>query len=101
MMGHVSAYAQERLERWANRRTTELLLLCAGAVPVLLIYAMYVVDTGATLSFETVAVPICLFAAFAAAHLAVRMLAPGADPAILYDAADGKPAGSRFCGKRG
>lgn len=83
MMGHVSAYAQERLERGANRRTTELLLLCAGAVPVLLIYAMYVVDTGATLSFETVAVPICLFAAFAAAHLAVRMLAPGADPAIL------------------
>ncbi|MBF0600179.1 peptidoglycan glycosyltransferase [Coriobacteriaceae bacterium] len=82
-MGHVSAYAQERLERGANRRTTELLLLCAGAVPVLLIYAMYVVDTGATLSFETVAVPICLFAAFAAAHLAVRMLAPGADPAIL------------------
>lgn len=77
MMGHVSAYAQERLERGANRRTTELLLLCAGAVPVLLIYAMYVVDTGATLSFETVAVPICLFAAFAAAHLAVRMLAPG------------------------
>lgn len=83
MMGHVSAYAQERLERGANRRTTELLLLCAGAVPVLLIYAMYVVDTGAALSFETVAVPICLFAAFAAAHLAVRMLAPGADPAIL------------------
>lgn len=83
MMGHVSAYAQERLERGVNRRTTELLLLCAGAVPVLLIYAMYVVDTGATLSFETVAVPICLFAAFAAAHLAVRMLAPGADPAIL------------------
>ena len=35
MMGHVSAYAQERLERGANRRTTELLLLCAGAVPVL------------------------------------------------------------------
>ncbi len=83
MMGHVSAYAQERLERGANRRTTELLLLCAGAVPVLLIYAMYVVDPGATLSYETVAVPICLFAAFAAAHLAVRMLAPGADPAIL------------------
>ena len=83
MMGHVSAYAQERLERGANRRTTELLLLCAGAVPVLLIYAMYVVDTGAALTFETVAVPICLFAAFAAAHLAVRMLAPGADPAIL------------------
>ncbi|WP_251158720.1 FtsW/RodA/SpoVE family cell cycle protein [Caniella muris] len=83
MMGHVSTYAQERLERGANRRTTELLLLCAGAVPVLLIYAMYVVDTGAALTFETVAVPICLFAAFAAAHLAVRMLAPGADPAIL------------------
>ncbi|MEY8437646.1 FtsW/RodA/SpoVE family cell cycle protein [Atopobiaceae bacterium 24-176] len=83
MMGRASAYAQERIERGANRRTTELLLLCAGAVPVLLIYAMYVVDTGAALTFETVAVPICLFAAFAAAHLAVRILAPGADPAIL------------------
>ena len=29
------------------------------------------------------------------------VIANGADPAILYDAADGKPAGSRFCGKRG
>lgn len=84
MMRANNAYAAPTpLERGANRRTTELLLLCAAAVPVLLIYAMYVVDTGTTLSFETVAVPVALFAAFAAAHVAVRFLAPGADPAIL------------------
>ena len=32
---------------------------------------------------SVVAVPLGLFAAFAAAHIAVRILAPGADPAIL------------------
>lgn len=67
----------------SSRRTTELFLLIAGAVPVLLIYSMYVVNTGAELSFETLAVPIGLIAAFIAAHIAVRMFAPGADPAIL------------------
>ena len=66
-----------------SRRNTELLLLIAGAFPVILLYAMYVVTSGETLSFETLAVPIGLFAAFAAAHIAVRFLAPGADPAIL------------------
>lgn len=29
------------------------------------------------------------------------IIANGADPSILYDAAAGRPAGSRFCGKRG
>ena len=66
-----------------SRRNTELLLLIAGAFPVILLYAMYVINSGETLSFETLAVPIGLFAAFAAAHIAVRFLAPGADPAIL------------------
>ena len=67
----------------ADRRTTELLLLIAGAVPVLVIYALYVVNTGVALSFETLAVPIGLIVAFIAAHIAIRVLAPGADPAIL------------------
>ncbi len=67
----------------ADRRTTELLLLIAGAVPVLVIYALYVVNTGVALSFETLAVPIGLIVAFICAHIAIRILAPGADPAIL------------------
>lgn len=66
-----------------SRRTTELLLLIAAAFPVTLLYAMYVVTTGAALSFQTLAVPLGLFAAFAAAHIGVRIFAPGADPAIL------------------
>ena len=67
----------------SSRRNTELLLLIAAAFPVILLYAMYVITSGAVVSFETLAVPIGLFAAFAAAHIAVRILAPGADPAIL------------------
>ncbi|MDY3292525.1 MAG: FtsW/RodA/SpoVE family cell cycle protein [Parolsenella sp.] len=66
-----------------SRRATELLLLIAGAVPVLLLYSMYVMNTGAQLSLETLSVPIGLIVAFVAAHIAIRLLAPGADPAIL------------------
>lgn len=66
-----------------TRRNTELLLLGAAALPVLLIYAMYVVNTGAALTLSTLGVPLALIAAFAVAHVAIRLLAPGADPAIL------------------
>lgn len=66
-----------------SRRTTELLLLIAAAFPVTLLYAMYVVSCGAALSFQTLAIPLGLFAAFAAAHIGVRIFAPGADPALL------------------
>ena len=66
-----------------SRRTTELLLLIAAAFPVTLLYALYVVNAGAVLSFQTLAVPFGLFAAFAAAHIGVRLFAPGADPALL------------------
>lgn len=66
-----------------SRRTTEMLLLIAAAFPVTLLYALYVVNTGAALSFQTLAVPLGLFAAFAAAHIGVRIFAPGADPALL------------------
>lgn len=66
-----------------SRRTTEMLLLIAAAFPVTLLYALYVVNTGAELSFQTLAVPLGLFAAFAAAHIGVRIFAPGADPALL------------------
>lgn len=66
-----------------DRRNTELLLLLAGAVPVFLLYAMYVVQQGLALTAATLVVPIGLTVAFAAAHVAVRFLAKGADPAIL------------------
>lgn len=66
-----------------SRRTTELLLLIAAAFPVTLLYALYVVNAGAVLSFQTLAVPLSLFVAFAAAHIGVRLFAPGADPALL------------------
>ena len=66
-----------------SRRTTELLLLIAAAFPVTLLYALYVVNAGAALSFQTLAMPLGLFAAFAAAHIGVRIFAPGADPALL------------------
>lgn len=66
-----------------SRRTTELLLLIAAAFPVTLLYAMFVVTSGAAVSFQTLAVPLGLFAAFAAAHVGVRIFAPGADPALL------------------
>lgn len=68
-----------------TRRTSELLLLVAGALPVLLIYGMYLYTANQQLDFsvEAFAVPIGLFAAFAVAHVAIRFLAPGADPVIL------------------
>ena len=71
------------MRNMGSRRNTELMLLIAAAFPVTLLYALYVVTTGVALSFSTLAVPIGLFAAFAGAHIAVRLLAPGADPAIL------------------
>ncbi|WP_130811682.1 FtsW/RodA/SpoVE family cell cycle protein [Olsenella sp. Marseille-P4559] len=61
----------------------ELLFLCLAAVPVVLLYALYVVNASVVLSLSTLAVPVGLFAAFAAAHVAVRILAPDADPIIL------------------
>lgn len=66
-----------------TRRNVELWLLVLAAVPVVLLYAMYVANMSVGISVASLAVPIGLFAAFAAAHLAVRWLAPGADPAIL------------------
>ncbi len=73
----------ESRERGISRRNTELLLLILAAVPVLLLYSMYIVNSDSELSLSTLAVPLGLLAAFAAAHVAIRFLAPGADPAIL------------------
>lgn len=74
---------REVRRRGHGRRNTELFLLCLAAIPVILLYALYVLDSSIPLSVSTLGVPIGLFAAFAAAHVAIRFLAPGADPAIL------------------
>lgn len=66
-----------------SRRTTELLLILAATPPVLLLYAMFVTNTGALPNFQTLAVPLGLALAFAIAHVSIRFLAPEADPAIL------------------
>ena len=66
-----------------TRRNTELGLLIAAAVPVILLYAMYLLNAKVALSFSSLAVPIGLFAAFGVAHFATRRFAPEADPAIL------------------
>lgn len=66
-----------------TRRNLELVLLCIAAPLVILMFAMLVVNQNQPLNFNTLGVPIGIFAAFVVAHLAVRKLAPGADPAIL------------------
>ncbi len=69
--------------RGFQRRHTELFLLTLAAVPVILLYAMFVVTSGNELGLENLGVPLGLFGAFALAHMAIRRLAPAADPAIL------------------
>ncbi len=66
-----------------TRRNTELLLLIAAAVPVVLLYALYLMNQNVAITVSSLAVPLGLFAAFAVSHIAVRFLAPGADPVIL------------------
>ena len=71
----------------SSRRNTELFLLISAAFPVVLLYAMYVITTGTALTFQTLAVPLGLFAAFAAARAAgssslVKTSAPSASKAF-------------------
>ena len=81
-MASVAAPAP-REARGLSRRNTELFLLLLAAVPIILLYAMYVVTSNMPLGIQTLGVPLGLLGAFAAAHVAIRFLAPGADPAIL------------------
>lgn len=69
--------------RGTSRRNAELFLLCLAAIPVVLLYAMYVANTGTEVTVSTLGLPLALFGAFAIAHVAIRFLAPAADPAIL------------------
>ncbi len=66
-----------------TRRNIELLLLVIASPIVIVLFAMMVVTGGQELSVNTLGVPLGIFAAFIVAHLAVRWLAPAADPALL------------------
>ncbi len=66
-----------------SRRNTEFLLLLAAAPAVLLIFGLVTAQATADLSWHDLLVPVGLIAAFLAAHIAVRFLAPAADPVLL------------------
>lgn len=66
-----------------TRRNSELALLCIAAPLVILLFAMIALGEGSSLSWENLGVPVGIFIAFLIAHLAIRKLAPGADPALL------------------
>ncbi|MDR2035224.1 MAG: FtsW/RodA/SpoVE family cell cycle protein [Coriobacteriales bacterium] len=66
-----------------TRRSLELLLLLAASPVVILIFVLALLENDELLSLYSLAVPLGLFAAFIAVHIAVRKLAPGADPALL------------------
>lgn len=65
------------------RRTTEILLLIAAALPVLLVFALVETEQARAFTWEQLAVPGALLLAFVVAHLATRRFAPNADPALL------------------
>ncbi|MDO4182078.1 MAG: FtsW/RodA/SpoVE family cell cycle protein [Coriobacteriia bacterium] len=66
-----------------TRRNLELVLLIIASPLAILLFAMLALSQGETLGWNAVAVPVCLFAAFILAHLAVRKFTPNADPALL------------------
>ena len=66
-----------------NRRTTELLLLTAALPILVLLFAMYLINSNTPLTVSSFAVLIGLFVAFLISHLVIRKFTPNADPAIL------------------
>ena len=66
-----------------TRRNLELILLCVGAPIVILLFAMLALNQGQQLGWTTLGVPVGIFAAFVIAHIAIRIFAADADPAIL------------------
>ena len=66
-----------------DRRNNELLLLFIAAPVLVLLFVMLALAQGETLGFDAIVVPAGIFAAFLVAHVAVRKLAPGADPGLL------------------
>ena len=65
------------------RRNIELILLLVAAPVVALLFVMIAIREGQAVDFNSLSVPIGIFASFVVAHLAVRKFAPGADPALL------------------
>ncbi len=63
-----------------TRRNTELMLLCIAAPLVILLFAMVALNEGNRVTLDNLTVPLSMFATFVVAHLAIRKLAPGADP---------------------
>jgi cell division protein FtsI/penicillin-binding protein 2/cell division protein FtsW (lipid II flippase) len=68
-------------------RTRELLLLAAVAPIVLLVFALVQAQASKSLTASDLIAPAGLVLAFVAAHVAVRLTAPGADPVLLPIAA--------------
>ncbi|MCL1879377.1 MAG: FtsW/RodA/SpoVE family cell cycle protein [Actinomycetia bacterium] len=66
-----------------SRRNVELLLILAASPVLALLFALAILASGQPLTLSVFAVPIGLFGSFLLAHLAVRWLAPAADPALL------------------
>ena len=66
-----------------TRRSLELLLLLAASPVVILLFVLAILASDQPLDLSLLSVPLGLFAAFLVVHLAVRRLAPGADPALL------------------
>ena len=66
-----------------SRRATELFLLCAAAPIIVLLFIMLAITQGQQVGLSAISVPLIMFALFVVAHLAVRKLAPSADPALL------------------
>lgn len=66
-----------------TRRNIELLLLSIASIIFLLLYGTLCLMESKELNFETLAVPIGVIVAFLVSHIAIRKLAPSADPAIL------------------
>lgn len=66
-----------------SRRTTELLLLAAAALPVLIVFALVETESARAFDWIQLAVPGALLVAFLAAHAAVRRFAPNADASLL------------------
>ena len=66
-----------------TRRNIELLLIFIASIIFLLTFGTLILNDGKPLNVETLAIPLGVIGAFLVSHIAIRKLAPAADPAIL------------------
>ncbi|MCL2808169.1 MAG: FtsW/RodA/SpoVE family cell cycle protein [Coriobacteriia bacterium] len=83
MSSLASAHARGVQRGGLSRRSIELLLLLAGSPVVILLFTLAILGSDQPLTLGSLSIPLGLFVAFLAMHLAVRWLSPGADPALL------------------